>query len=422
MSHYLVRKRGIPVLARSRSDAAAPWPCTLFATYSDTQAQAQASLCLRFSIPVCGFSQDQTFTLIYDADNLMPGGNFIKPATTLLPQDQLAQLARSGNPELRVLALAVKQPCSIRCPHSPGSLGPKNGFEVPFHQLRKIAQATEIDVLLDYNWVHTDNRALLEKLLKHPEELAGLVEKGKYTRQHKRVDWTVFGPVNQEEPPPYASASHKRSRPDSAAPTNSSPKHPSPKRILLEPALFPGSPTEKATTTTQSPSPRPPSPHVLVAPDIQEAVNKAVALYLPIALEYHLQKLFEEAVEHAHDLRNQADGDFEDVIADHKIDIAGIKDDGIDEMNRVVHDKLSELKEQAQDIVDDAVERMQDGALEAYDSIDGKLIAMLDEQDEYLRRQRELNLSYKRNLDKERSRRWRNALSGRGQRSISLPL
>ncbi|CAE7213243.1 hypothetical protein PTNB85_10475 [Pyrenophora teres f. teres] len=404
MTHYLVRKQGIPVLARSRPDAAAPWPCTLFARYSDTQAQA--SLYIRFSIPVYGFSQDQTFTLIYDADNLVPGVNSIKPATTSLPQDQLDQLGRSGNPQLRVLALTVKQPCSIRCPHSTGSLGPKNGYEVPFHQLRKIAQATEIDVLLDYNWVHTVNRALLDKVLERPEELAGLVENGKYTKQHKRVDWTVFGPVDQEDPPPYASASQKRSRQTA---TSSLPKYPSPKRILLDAAIFPGSPTEKATTTTQSPSPRPPSSHVLATPDIQEAVNKAVALYLPIALKMHLERLLDDAVEYAYDLRNQADGEFEDVIADHKIDIAGIKDDGIDEMNRVVNDKLSELKEQAQDIVDDAVEKMQDGALEAYDSIDGKLIAMLDEHDAYLRRQR------------ERSGRW-HTLHARGQRSVSLPL
>ena len=195
--------------------------------------------------------------------------------------------------------------------------------------------------------------------------------------------------------------------------------------------------------------------------DIEEVVNKAVELHLPGALarilpnmistllaeeppvaspdpmaslralisdrladvaKSHLQKLFDETIEYAHDLRNQADGEFEDVIADHKMDIAGIKDDGIDEMNRVVDDKLFELKEQAQDIVDDAVEKMQDGALGAYDRIDNKLIAMLDKHDAYLRRQRELSLSDRRNLDEGRSRRGRNTLDGQGQRAISLPL
>lgn len=210
MTHHLVRKRGIPVLAWSKSDPAAPWPCTLFVRYSDTRAQA--SLYLRFSIPIYGFSQDQTFTLIYDADNLVPGVNSIKPATTPLPQDQLDELARNGNPELHVLALVVKQTCPIRCPPSARSLSPKHGFEAPFHILRKIARATEIDVLLDYNWIHTDNRALLDKLIKHPEDLAGLPNDDKYTKQHRRVDWTVFSPADQEEPPSYASASHKRSR------------------------------------------------------------------------------------------------------------------------------------------------------------------------------------------------------------------
>lgn len=129
-----------------------------------------------------------------------------------------------------------------------------------------------------------------------------------------------------------------------------------------------------------------------------------------------------DAIEYAHDLRNQADGEFEDVIADHKIDIAGIKDDCIEEMNRAINDKLCELKEHAQDIVDDAVEKMQDSALEAYDSIDDKLIAMLDRHDAYLRRQRELSMSDRRNLDEEKCRRGWNTLGDRGQRSISLPL
>jgi len=207
---HLVRKRGIPVLVSSRSDPAAPWPCTLFARYSETHLQA--SLYLRFSVPVNGFSQDQIFTLIYDADNLVPGVNSIKPATTSLPQDQLGELARSGNPQLRVLALAIKQPCPIHCPLSAGSLGPKNGFDAPFHQLRKIAQATEIDVLLDYNWLHVDNHAFFDKLINHPEELAGLVEDDKYTTHHRRANWTIFSPIEQEEPPPYAPTSHKRPR------------------------------------------------------------------------------------------------------------------------------------------------------------------------------------------------------------------
>lgn len=142
---------------------------------------------------------------------------------------------------------------------------------------------------------------------------------------------------------------------------------------------------------------------------------------LAAAAEAHLQKLYDETIEYAHDLRNQADGEFEDVIADHKIDIAAIKDDGIDEMNRVVNDKLCELKEQAQDIVDDAAEKMQDGALGVYDSIDDKLIAMLDKHDAYLRRQRELGLSDRWNLD-ERSRRGRNTWDDRSQRAISSPL
>jgi len=156
--------------------------------------------------------------------------------------------------------------------------------------------------------------------------------------------------------------------------------------------------------------------------DPMASLRTLISDRLAAAAKVHLQKLYDETIEYAHDLRNQADGEFEDVIADHKIDIATIKDDGIDEMNRVVNDKLCELKEQAQDIVDDAAEKMQDSALGAYDSIDDKLIAMLDKHDAYLRRQRELGLSDRWNLDEERSRRGRNTLDHRSQRAISSPL
>ncbi|RMZ68313.1 hypothetical protein GMOD_00009918 [Pyrenophora seminiperda CCB06] len=465
MVQYLVTKQGIPVLVSSRSDPAALCPCTLFVNYS--KVHLQASLYLRFSLPVYSYSEDQTFTLIYHAHNLVPGVNSLKPSTTTIPQDRLVALARSGSPELRVLALAIKQSCPIRCPPSTGIFRPKDGFDVPFHQLQKIAQATEIDVLFDYNWVHADKRPLLDGLIKHPEGLAGLAKDGKYTKQ-QCADWTVLGPINQELPPSYASDSHKRSR---QITTGSPPRYPSPKRILLDAAHFPGSPTEKATTTTQSPSPRPSfsdfpdasleqiaSLRALLSERLDavaesylrklhsdaiahsqrlhdEAISHSQKLHDDAILQIQklcndamaqLRRLHDDDIEYAHDLRKQADCDFEDVLEEYKLEMIVTKDEGIDEMNRVMNDRLEELREQAQDIVDGAEETLQEEASGACDGIYDKLIAMLDKDDTRLRRQREWSGDDEGNLlnDKMRSQRrgGRNMLDVRSRRAASAPL
>ncbi|KAL1796167.1 hypothetical protein ACET3X_004707 [Alternaria dauci] len=430
MVRYLVSKKGVPVLASARVDGAAQSCCVLGAKYCD--APLQISFYLQYTTFIDGFDDAQTFTLTYDADDLTHGATSLETATTLPPQHQLASIARAGNPQIRVLTLALAKPCRIRCPPSYGSgaLAAKSGFEAPFHQLLKLAEATEIEILLDYNWVHTDNREPLERFLREPSLFAGVPDGNDRCRH---VDWTDFSAAEERDvaPPAYTKAvdtdaSRKRSR---HATTPSLSPSPASKRHQYDP----GSPTEIATAT---PSPRPPhisagspkektaapssypqtSLEAAAALAFQEAINRAVEAQLPALVEgmlpgilktilpdilhnclaprsspsfspppattptshpaasslgtlitdrltelakQHLTTIFDDANEQACILRNQADGDFEDVVADHKISVDTIKEDCIRELGEVVDEKLDRFREQTDEVVETAVEEME---------------------------------------------------------------
>lgn len=478
MVRYLVSKKGVPVLASARVDGAAQSCCVLGAKYCD--APLQISFYLQYTTFIDGFDDAQTFTLIYDADDLTHGASSLETATTLPPQHQLASIARAGNPQIRVLTLALAKPCRIRCPpsHGSGALAAKSGFEAPFHQLLKLAEATEIEILLDYNWVHADNREPLERFLREPSLFAGVPDG---SDRCKYLDWTDFSAAEEQDvaPPAYAKAvdtdaSRKRSRhgKSSRAPTGCSinidtlyaattpslSPSPASKRHQYDP----GSPTEIATAT---PSPRPPHisagspkektaasssyPHTSLeaaaALAFQDAINRAVEAQLPALVEgmlpgilktilpdilhnclaprsspslspppattpsslpaasslgtlitdrltelakQHLTTIFDDANEQACILRNQADGDFEDVVADHKISVDTIKEDCIRELGEVVDDKLDRFREQTDEIVETAVEEMENRSSELCEEVYDGLETFLDEATATLRRVR----------------------------------
>ena len=216
MVRYLTSKKGVPVLASAREDGAAQSSCVLVAKYCEQPLQI--SFFLQYTTFIDGFDNEQTFVLIYDADNLIHGATSLKTATAPLPHDQLTSIARAGNPQIRVLTLTVARPCRIRCPpsSSTSTLMSKGGYEAPFHRLVKLAQATEIDILLDYNWVHADNREPLECFFTQPNVFAGFPDGND---GHRYADWAVFSIIEERDAPPpsYANvvdtdASRKRSR------------------------------------------------------------------------------------------------------------------------------------------------------------------------------------------------------------------
>lgn len=299
MIYNLVRKSGIPVLASPASDAAPQWSCSLAVKY--LEARMQATISLQCSLPIHGFDDEQTFTLLYNADNLVPGNTSLKPSPPCLPQDGLHGIARQGNANFKTLSLTLKTPCPVWCPPSSGLIAPKDGSVATFGQFVDLARATEVHILLDWNWLHKDHHARFDRLVRYPEQLTGIpVDRSSATR-YRLADWSVFSPVDDvtsEAPPPYATTSKKRPRQgqfalirifftlslNQHAVTTSPTLRSSPKRALLSPAPFLlSSPTEKATTasvSTPSPKPRLSSP-ASNAPDVQDSLKNVVEELLP---------------------------------------------------------------------------------------------------------------------------------------------
>lgn len=220
MSCTLVRKTGIPVLAYSTSDAASQLSGNLRVRYFASRMQATISL--QFMIPVHDSTDAQSFTFVYDADNLVSGETSLGSAIVALSPAQLDEIARSGNPQTRLLSLKLKSPCPIWFPEHLGSVAAKIGFDAPYHQLVKLAGTTGIHVLFDYKWIHQNNRVLFQHIISHPEELTGLPAEAHLKTSCRQANWTVFSPVDDapsEAPPSYTDASKKRSRLGEIIPT-----------------------------------------------------------------------------------------------------------------------------------------------------------------------------------------------------------
>jgi hypothetical protein len=212
MTTNILPKKGIPVLAYSTSDPLSQRLCCLFLRYSNQDKQA--SIILQSSIPIHGFDDEQSFSLLIDADNMVPATNSLAIATMSLAPDQVDKIARSGGtPDLRTLSLTIKKPCPIWCPSSCKSIAPKHGFDSPFHQFVKLIGASEVHVLFDYKWIHWDNRAPFQRIISHPEAFVRFPVDKHYEKYCWLADSSVFSPVQDvvsDAPPPYTNTPNKR--------------------------------------------------------------------------------------------------------------------------------------------------------------------------------------------------------------------
>ncbi|KAJ8117614.1 hypothetical protein OPT61_g1228 [Boeremia exigua] len=221
--NYNVYKGGIPALAYPHHDSTSPVSLSFIIKCNDRRAQM--TLCLQSSLPFEGFDDEQTVILQYDAGNLVPGAISLGPATIPLPQARLDALARAGNAQIRTLSIKLKRACPVWC-HPSVSLKPRSSCDARFTQLSSLAQATQINVVFDYNWLHRGLHAAFLRLVEHPDELGNFPVGQRYREQRLRqVDWTVFSTAcadvgadaaaeieEGELPPVYAEASSKRPR------------------------------------------------------------------------------------------------------------------------------------------------------------------------------------------------------------------
>ena len=193
------------------SNSADVLPCRLHIKYSSQHRQA--AILVNLSAHTHASDKAQTFDLIYNADNLAAGTCLGPPPSELAP-DELSSIARRTNTTVfKALSLMLNVPCSIRCAASTGCFAPKAGHAAEFCRLRDLASATEVHVVFDHEWVLEEHYAALYSLINRPDKLAAIpasIYQGNLSRE---VDWTVFGPVHDdqaEELPRYEQVSSKR--------------------------------------------------------------------------------------------------------------------------------------------------------------------------------------------------------------------
>jgi len=419
MAHNVFRKGGIPALAHlSSDDASRSCPCSLVVRVDETHKQA--TIALRFGVPLDGFDADQQISLVYDADNLVPGETRLGPARG--DPSQLDRITRRGGKNFRSLRIALRQPCTVICPSS-GSLAPRDASDARFQRLAALARATRLSITFDYTWLHPDKSAQFLSLTDSSARTG--FPRNAAAVSSRETDWTVFSPgepAPPDAPPAYEHASSKRHRPAARASSMSPPRTPAAKRPQLEPtaAAAPPSPTEKATTTTATPSPRlPPSSPPAGPFDLQDAVETAVAKLLPEAVQAalpdvltrmlavpaplsppapkpnpvsplhklildrltdHADELAKqvtiETLEHAADLRDVADAELEEQLDDQRLEFTALKEDGIMEMRRLCDANLQELDEHATKLIESVEQETED----AYTTVREKLDELVGEK------------------------------------------
>lgn len=302
---YTFLLRNTPAFAYS-SKFATLLSCNLVIKYSTSRKQAAMIVSLPTHID--GFDDAQLFDLVYNADDLVSGRTFLGPGPDDLSQSQLATITRRNDVvAVKTIHLALQTSCLVRCPPSTGCVIHKPGHDDAFRQLRNLASSTEVHIVFDANWVHEQHYAMFYRLINHPDRFGGIPTQNYKGPLSRQTDWTVFSPlddVESEAPPSYHDVPAKRSRQYSPSPRLPPAKR---ERVLKSPEPYPGqypfatsalfsdgfvgSPTEKATTTTASPSPRPPFSPYKNRPDTEDAMKSALEALLPEALNKVLFQL-----------------------------------------------------------------------------------------------------------------------------------
>ncbi|KAF1967196.1 hypothetical protein BU23DRAFT_301028 [Bimuria novae-zelandiae CBS 107.79] len=458
--------RNIPALVYS-SNPAAPSSCRLIIKYSETHKQA--SIILYFLAHIHGFEAEQSFVLTYDANNLVPGTSFLRPTTEHLSRAQRSQIARNDTPSCNTLHLTLRQPCTVSCPPSTSGIAPKPGHELHLHQLREHARALEICIVFDHNYLHVDCYAAFHRLVSRPENLVGIpVDKYQGTSS-RQADWTIFIPIEdaaREAPPLYTDVGAKRHR---QAPSSSSPERSPTKRRFITPRIeaadaaswnpLLGSPTEKATTTTVSPSPpRPSSPYN--APDLHDVVGNAVETMVPQVLRKILpnmlsdlftiptspkpdneaansigaritarlaadaepfltkmvKKIEQDNIDHDLDLRRYTDAQLFEEIEDHKLDLNSAKEEALAEI-RLECEKLT------QELVDVANAKVKKLSEDVQGLVNETFVDVYDKLNELVEKKKpSLQKHVRKILKQEKERFAAENYNSRGRRAVSLPL
>jgi hypothetical protein len=202
MTHNLLRRDGIPVLAAS--DGAPFLQCTLQVKCDNLHA----SLSLQYDNRTDESADTKSFNLIYDADNILSSTR-CQPLTRPLSTQESGIIARNVVPTTRILTLQLRKPCQI--------IVPEGGCSTTSRSFVDLAKSTKIDIAFDWKWLPPGKVGAFQSIVSHPERFDRFPIDEKNLKGRRLEDWTVFSPHEEDvvastEPPSYAEVAHKRPR------------------------------------------------------------------------------------------------------------------------------------------------------------------------------------------------------------------
>lgn len=209
MTLHYVRATGVPAWVPMPSDEAEGLLCILHVRHSRDKKQAVVTLGL--SVPVDGMESDPSFTLVYNADIMVPDKTSLSSSTNITPPN-LSKIARGGSPAPHLLSLVLSQSCPVKCSKELWKTPlPKCGSASTFHQFVKLAVATEVNIFFDYKWVPKGQKAAFRQFIQGVGERKGLEEvpPEAYWLADSLSKSPAFDPV-LDFPPAYDSEAAKR--------------------------------------------------------------------------------------------------------------------------------------------------------------------------------------------------------------------
>ncbi|KAL5380214.1 hypothetical protein PMIN06_009782 [Paraphaeosphaeria minitans] len=334
-------RKGIPVVAYVSLGKQVPPPCHLFIRY--TPNEKELTLRLQFE-----FDGNQSYGLLYHADNLNPQTALRKPSMRL-PPNAPTRLARNEShaPDLRDLFLSLKRICTIQCKPSRGVLAPKSDSDQSYRAFVELARAKAVHILFDYKWMPSG--VSLSLIL---DGLAGL-HGSPVNEQHARmVEWTalacedtVLCLANEDQPPAYSAVAPYKDPAASVTEPTTTFKDPSKQKLA-----------EGRRRKTHSPPTLPsdekrtfPAASELDSQDSQNETSSTPQTTLPETLANtnaenipdllaHAKKLGEDLLDHASYLRSEADNQFKDDIHNFRMLLEDERDQTIDSARTELND------------------------------------------------------------------------------------
>ncbi|CAI6331753.1 unnamed protein product [Periconia digitata] len=421
---YAFLLRHVPAFAILVPETALPIPCRLTVRYAEAEKRAVVEV--RLLVDIDGFDEPQPFDLTYNPTNWVHEEISWSSARGILSQNQLMGLARnqsaSKSCSAKILSLSLLTPCAIRCSPSIKSVAPKPGGSSSYGHLLSLSRTTSCKIIFDVGRLEKQSHSAFFYIITYPQHLANLPAE-RCHETWRQLDWTDLHP-EESALPSYAAVSAKRSRAGSSSPSAPPSKYARVQGNAIPfSALSAGSPTEKATTTTASPSPQPPSPRIGHASEIERVFDTLIESRLPAALQKMmpdalallfagsdspessnaaprpgtnsirapaiidrlssrdqafskaLQNLRADMEDDALEVRKQGDVEFFETLNDYKLDLLEAKDAHVAEMNEEFQCRMEDLRDETIELVGETKAAIEDCAdtvyLNAWDRLEG---------------------------------------------------